>query len=39
MNNTFVIKIPRSVFSSKTSKQNNYVWIVENEMSIEVGKS
>jgi len=36
---TFVIKIPRSVFSYKMSERNNYVWIVENEMSVEVGKS
>ena len=36
---TFVVKIPRSIFSSKTSEQNDYVWIIENETSVEVGKS
>jgi len=28
-----------SVLSSKMSEQNDYVWIIENEMSIEVSKS
>jgi len=36
---TFVIEIPWSVFSSKTSEQNDYVWIVENKMPVEVGES
>ena len=35
---TFVVKIPRSVFSSKMSERNDYIWIVENEMSIEVSE-
>jgi len=36
---TFVVKIPWSVFSSKPSKWYDYVWIIENKMFIEVGKS
>jgi len=36
---TIVVKIPRSVFSSKTSERDDYVWIVENETSVEVGES
>jgi len=36
---TFVVKIPRSVFSSKMSEWNDYVWIVENEMSVKFGES
>jgi len=36
---TFVVKIPWSVFSSKTSKQNDYVWIIENEIPVKVGES
>ena len=36
---TFVIKIPWSVLSSKTSEQNDYVWIIKNETYVEVGKS
>jgi len=36
---TFVVKIPWSIFSSKTSEQNDYIWIIENETSIEVGES
>ena len=35
----FVVKIPRSIFSGKTSEQNDYVWIIENQTSIEVGES
>jgi len=36
---TFVVKIPRSVFSGKTSEWNDYVWIIENKTSVEVSKS
>jgi len=36
---TFVVKIPWSVFSSKTSEWNNYVWIIKNETPVEVSKS
>jgi len=36
---TFVVKIPWSVFSSKMSEWNNYIWIIENEMSVKVGES
>jgi len=34
-----VVKIPRSVLSSKMSEWNDYVQIVENETSVEVGES
>jgi len=36
---TFVVKIPWSVFSSKMSEWNDYVWIIENETPVEVGES
>jgi len=36
---TFVVKIPWSVFSSKMSKQYDYVWIIENKTPVEVDKS
>jgi len=36
---TFVVKIPRSIFSSKMSEWNDYVWIIENETFVEVDKS
>ena len=36
---TIFVEIPRSVFSSKTSEWNDYIRIVENETSVEVGES
>jgi len=36
---TILVEIPRSVFSSKTSEWNDYVWIVENETFVEVGEA
>ena len=36
---TIIVKVPRSVLSSKTREQNDYVWIIENEMSVEVGET
>ena len=36
---TIFVEIPRSVFSSKTSEWDDYVRIVENETSVEVGES
>ena len=34
-----IVKIPWSVFSSKTSEWNDYIRIIENEMFVEVGES
>ena len=36
---TIVVKVPQSVLSSETSERNDYVWIIENEMSVEVGET
>ena len=36
---TFVIKIPQSVLPSKMSEQNDYIQIIENKTSVEVGES
>ena len=36
---TIFVEIPRSVFSSKMSERNDYVGIVEDETSVEVGES
>ena len=36
---TIFVKISRSVFSSKTSERNDYVGVVEDETSVEVGES
>ena len=36
---TIIVKVPWSVLSSKTREQNDYVWIIENEMSVEVGET
>ena len=35
---TFIVKIPWSVFSSKTSEWNDYIRIIENKTFVEVGK-
>ena len=36
---TIIVKVPQSVLSSKTSEWKDYVWIIENEMTVEVGKT
>ena len=36
---TIIVKVPWSVLSSEMGERNNYVWIIENEMSVEVGES
>ena len=36
---TIVVKVPWSVLSSETSEQNDYVWIIENKIFVEVGKT
>ena len=36
---TIIVKVPRSVLSSETSEQNDYVWIIENKIFVEIGKT
>ena len=36
---TIVVKVPQSVLSSEMSERNDYIWIIENKTSVEVGET